>query len=100
MKIRREFVTNSSSCSYVVILCKDVTEEDVDKLIEDNKHTLFNEEVIPKIKEYLMSFKEKYNKYENVSVKTESCWDFDESIESMLADFDLPNWLIIESIEG
>ena len=47
MKIRQGFVTNSSSSSFVVVMKKDISEDEVKEKIEslfvlDNKHPLYN----------------------------------------------------------
>jgi len=104
MKLRTDFVTNSSSSSFVIIKKNDVSDKEIDSFIEANSNQLIElakeykypvESISDKIKDFVKNFKGE--EIGNVQVQVFYEFDWSETPESYLAALkNIPDWLKVK----
>lgn len=75
MKIRQDFVTNSSSSSYIVALHKDFIEEELNNLIESNMNIIkrYSEHCGLTTQEAIEEIKDNFDNYPDLTIDD---WNF------------------------
>ena len=101
MKTRIDFVTNSSSSSFVVIKKNDVSDKDIDSFVSSNSNQLIElakeykisvERLSDDIKDFIKNFKGE--EIGNVQVQVFYEFDWSETPENYLAVLkNMPDWL-------
>ena len=103
MKQRQDFVTNSSSSSFVIILKNNVTEQQINDFLYQNSIKIdevcnetgqVSREVMQDLKNMIVNFKGK--EIGDVKVRTYHGWTWEETPENLLQELSLPDWILIQ----
>lgn len=82
MKVRSDFVTNSSSSSYIIAKHKDIRQQDIEKFIDDN------------IKQFASIVEQNNEWYKENTTLDEAKKEVVDRIMSMDSDMEIDNWKI------